>query len=52
MTAESGAIDMARVLLDAGADPNIYYDKCDGARLGGVLRAAAGRFEVVPTCEG
>jgi hypothetical protein len=31
MTAESGAIDMARVLLDAGADPNIYYDKCDGA---------------------
>ena len=33
MTAESGAIDMARVLLDAGADPNIHDDKYDATVL-------------------
>jgi ankyrin repeat protein len=34
MTAESGAIDMARLLLDAGADPNIRDDKYDATVLG------------------
>lgn len=34
MTAESGAIDMARLLLDAGADPNIRDDKYDATILG------------------
>jgi ankyrin repeat protein len=34
MTAESGAIDMARMLLDAGADPNILDDKYDATVLG------------------
>jgi len=34
MTAESGAIDMARMLLDAGADPNIHDDKYDASVLG------------------
>jgi len=34
MTAESGAIDMARMLLDAGADPNIHDDKYDATVLG------------------
>ncbi len=29
MTAESGAIDIARMLLDAGADPNVRDDKYD-----------------------
>lgn len=33
MTAESGAIDMARMLLDAGADPNIHDDKYDATVL-------------------
>jgi ankyrin repeat protein len=34
MTIESGAIDIARVLLDAGADPNIRDDKYDATALG------------------
>jgi ankyrin repeat protein len=34
MTAESGAIDMARMLLDAGADPNIRDDKYGATVLG------------------
>jgi ankyrin repeat protein len=34
MTAERGAIDMARMLLDAGADPNIRDDKYDATVLG------------------
>jgi ankyrin repeat protein len=34
MTAESGAVDMARMLLDAGADPNIRDDKYDATVLG------------------
>jgi ankyrin repeat protein len=33
MTAESGALDMARLLLDAGADPNIRDDKYDATVL-------------------
>ena len=33
MTAESGAIDMARMLLDAGAAPNIHDDKYDATVL-------------------
>jgi ankyrin repeat protein len=34
VTAESGAVDMARLLLDAGADPNIRDDKYDATVLG------------------
>jgi ankyrin repeat protein len=34
MTIESGAIDIARLLLDAGADPNIRDDKYDATALG------------------
>jgi ankyrin repeat protein len=34
MTAESGAIDIARLLLDAGADPNIRDDKFNATALG------------------
>jgi ankyrin repeat protein len=34
MTAESGAVEMARLLLDAGADPNIRDDKYDATVLG------------------
>jgi ankyrin repeat protein len=34
ITAESGAVDMARLLLDAGADPNIRDDKYDATVLG------------------
>jgi ankyrin repeat protein len=34
MTAESGAFGMARMLLDAGADPNIQDDKYDATVLG------------------
>lgn len=34
MTTESGAVDMARMLLDAGADPNIRDDKYDATVLG------------------
>lgn len=34
MTVESGAIDIARLLLDAGADPNIRDDKFDATALG------------------
>ena len=34
MTAENGAIDIARMLLDAGADPNIRDDKYDATALG------------------
>ena len=34
MTAESGAVDIARMLLDAGADPNIRDDKYDATVLG------------------
>jgi ankyrin repeat protein len=33
MTAESGAVDIARLLLDAGADPNIHDDKYDATVL-------------------
>jgi ankyrin repeat protein len=33
MTAENGAIEIARMLLDAGADPNIHHDKYDAAVL-------------------
>jgi ankyrin repeat protein len=34
MTAESGAMDIARLLLDAGADPNICDDKYNSTVLG------------------
>lgn len=34
MTVENGAIDMARLLLDAGADPNIRDDKFEATALG------------------
>jgi ankyrin repeat protein len=34
MTTESGAVDMARILLDAGADPNIRDDKYEATVLG------------------
>lgn len=34
MTVESGAIDIARLLLDAGADPNIRDDKYGATALG------------------
>lgn len=34
MTVESGAIDIARLLFDAGADPNIRDDKFDATALG------------------
>jgi ankyrin repeat protein len=34
MTVESDAIDIARLLLDAGADPNIRDDKYDATALG------------------
>jgi ankyrin repeat protein len=34
MTVESGAIDIARLLLDAGADPNIRDDKFNATALG------------------
>ena len=34
MTAESGAIDIARLLLEAGADPNIRDDKFNSTVLG------------------
>jgi ankyrin repeat protein len=34
MTVESGAMDIARLLLDAGADPNIPDDKYDATALG------------------
>ena len=33
MTAENGAIEIARMLLDAGADPNIHDDKYDATVL-------------------
>jgi ankyrin repeat protein len=34
MTVESGAIDIAQLLLDAGADPNIADDKYQATALG------------------
>jgi len=34
MTTENGALDIARMLLDAGADPNIRDDKYDATALG------------------
>jgi cytohesin len=34
MTVENGALDIARMLLDAGADPNIRDDKYDATTLG------------------
>ena len=34
MTVENGAIDIARMLLDAGEDPNIRDDKYDATVLG------------------
>jgi ankyrin repeat protein len=34
MTVESGAINIAALLLDAGADPNIRDDKYDATALG------------------
>jgi ankyrin repeat protein len=33
MTVENGAIDIARILLDAGADPNIHDDKYNATAL-------------------
>jgi ankyrin repeat protein len=33
MTAENGVIEIARMLLDAGADPNIHDDKYDATVL-------------------
>jgi ankyrin repeat protein len=33
MTAENGAIEIVRMLLDAGADPNIHDDKYDATVL-------------------
>jgi ankyrin repeat protein len=33
MTAENGAIEIARMLLDAGADPNVHDDKYDATVL-------------------
>jgi len=35
MTIESGAIEIGRLLLDAGADPNIRDDKYHATALGG-----------------
>jgi ankyrin repeat protein len=37
MTIESGAVDIARLLLDAGADPNIRDDKFNSTALGWAL---------------
>jgi ankyrin repeat protein len=34
MTAENGALDLSRILLDAGADPNIRDDKYGATALG------------------
>jgi ankyrin repeat protein len=34
MAVESGAIDIARLLLDAGADPNVHDDKYHSTTLG------------------
>ena len=34
MTVESGAMDIARQLLEAGADPNVRDDKFDATALG------------------
>ena len=34
MTIENGAMDIARQLLDAGADPNVRDDKFDATALG------------------
>jgi ankyrin repeat protein len=34
MTVESGAMDIARLLLDSGADPNIRDDKFYATALG------------------
>src|SRR4051794_32630517 len=34
MTVENGAIDIARLLLEAGADPNVHDDKYDATALG------------------
>lgn len=34
MTVESGAIDIVRLLLDAGADPNLRDDKFNATALG------------------
>lgn len=34
MTIESGAIEIARLLLDAGADPNVRDDRVHGTALG------------------
>lgn len=34
MTVESGALDLARLLLDAGADPDVRDDKYDASALG------------------
>jgi len=40
MTAESGATDIARMLLDAGGDPDIHDDKYDATVLAGRNSAA------------
>jgi ankyrin repeat protein len=37
MTTESGAIEIAQMLLDAGADPNIRDDKTHSTALGWAL---------------
>ncbi|TDN28227.1 hypothetical protein CEE75_13315, partial [Lactobacillus crispatus] len=34
MTIESGAIDIARLLLDSGADPNVRDDRVHATALG------------------
>jgi ankyrin repeat protein len=34
MTVERGAIDIARLLLEAGADPNVRDDKFEATALG------------------
>jgi hypothetical protein len=54
MTAENGAIEIARMLLDAGADPNIHDDKyhatvlawaefCDQPQIAELVRQHGGR---------
>jgi ankyrin repeat protein len=45
MTTESGAIEIAQMLLDAGADPNIRDDKYHSTALGWAL--FFGREELV-----
>jgi ankyrin repeat protein len=57
MTAENGAIEIARMLLDAGADPNIHDDKhdatvlawaqfCDHRQIAELVRVKSGRVKL------